>query len=293
MHSAATPPGRVPAAVLAILVHVLFFALLVYGIQWKTHAPEPVMVELWQPPEAAPSQPVAVQKPQVEKISKPEPTVPDPDIALAEKKRKLAEQKARVAEQLAQQQAQQKLVELKEAALKLAEQKLKRQEQQKLAEQKLEQQQKAAQQKVEQQKIEQQKKQAALRQMIAQQSQNELKAESARVLSSSRQAALASKQAAGQSTMRAEYQEKIKAKIRSKIILPEGLQGNPQARFAVSVLPTGDVVQVKLLRPSGQPAYDSAVERAILKASPLPMPPDSALVSEFRDLDLKFSPNEQ
>ena len=288
MRSESATPGRLPAAVLAILVHVVFFALLVYSINWKTHAPEPVMVELWQPPVATSSRSVPEPKSRIEKLSKPEPVVPNPDIALAEKKRKLAEQKGREAEQLAQQQAEQKLAEQK-----LAEQKLKRQqEQQKQAAQQLEQQQKAAQQQAEQQKIAQQKKQAALRQMITQQSQNELNAESARALTNSRQAALASKQAAEQSTMRAQYQDKIKAKIRSKIILPDSLQGNPQARFEVSVLPTGDVVHVKLLRPSGQPAYDSAVERAILKASPLPMPPDAALVNEFRDLDLKFAPNE-
>lgn len=278
MHSAATAPGRVPAAVLAVLVHVVFFALLVYSVHWKTHAPEPVMVELWQPPPAAHVPPVVVPKPRVEDVSKPEPTVPKPDIALAEKKRKLAEQQAREEALLAQQKQEQQKLEQQKAQQKLAEQKLADQ--------------KAAQQKVETQKLEQQKKQAALRQMIAQQQQNELKAESARALSSSRQAALASKQAAEQASMRAQYQDKIKAKIRSKIILPDSLQGNPQARFEVSVLPTGDVVHVKLLRPSGQPAYDNAVERAILKASPLPMPPDSALVNEFRDLDLKFSPNE-
>lgn len=284
MRNIAATRGRLPAAVLAILVHLVFIALLVYSVNWKTHAPEPVMVELWQPPPpVAHVQPAVVPKPPVETVSKPEPTVPKPDIALAEKKRKLAEQQAREEALLARQKQEQQ---------KLEQQKLEQQKaQQKLAEQKLAEQ-KTAQQKAEQQKIEQQKKQAALRQLIANQMQSELKTESAHALTSSRQAALASKKAAEQSSMRAEYQEKIKAKIRSQIRYPEDLQGNPQARFEVSVLPTGDVVHVKLLRPSGQPAYDNAVERAILKASPLPMPPDSALVNEFRDLDLKFSPNE-
>ncbi|ARU32047.1 protein TolA [Sulfuriferula sp. AH1] len=283
MRNTAATRGRIPAAVLAILVHLVFIALLVYSVNWKTHAPEPVMVELWQPPPVTHVQPVVIPKPPVEIVSKPEPTVPKPDIALAEKKRKLAEQQAREEALLAQQKLEQQ---------KLEQQKLEQQKaQQKLAEQK-QAEQKAVQQKAEQQKIEQQKKQAALRQLIANQMQSELKTESAHALTSSRQAALASKKAAEQSSMRAEYQEKIKAKIRSQIRYPEDLQGNPQARFEVSVLPTGDVVHVKLLRPSGQPAYDNAVERAILKASPLPMPPDSALVNEFRDLDLKFSPNE-
>jgi colicin import membrane protein len=53
------------------------------------------------------------------------------------------------------------------------------------------------------------------------------------------------------------------------------------------------VLQVKLLHSSGQSAYDDAVSRAILKASPLPMPPDASLMSQFRDLDLNFARNEK
>ncbi|BBO99952.1 cell envelope integrity protein TolA [Sulfuriferula nivalis] len=286
-------PGRVPAAVLAVLVHAVFFALLVYSLDWKTHAPEPVMVELWQPPPpVVSSQARPRPTPHVEKISKPEPVQPDPDIAIAEKKRKLAEQAAREAELVAQQAA-------KKAAQKLAEQKQAELVQQQQAEQKA-----IAQKQMElaklaehQAKLDAQKqlaqKQAALRQMIAQQTQSELKNESARALTGQKQAAIASKQAAEMSKMQDEYVAKIRAKIRGKTILPDSLQGNPQARFAVSVLPTGEVLQVKLLHGSGQSAYDDAVERAILKASPLPMPPDASLMSQFRDLDLNFSRNEK
>lgn len=284
-------PGRVPAAVLAVLVHAVFFALLVYSLDWKTHAPEPVMVELWQPPPAvASNQAQPRPTPRVEKISKPEPVQPDPDIAIAEKKRKLAEQAARDAELAAQQAA-------KKAAQKLAEQKqaeLVRQAEQKAIAQK---QAELAKQVEHQAKLDAQKqlaqKQAALRQLIAQQTQSELKNESARALTGQKQAAIASKQAAEMSKMQDEYVAKIRAKIRGKTILPDGLQGNPQARFAVSVLPTGEVLQVKLLHGSGQSAYDDAVERAILKASPLPMPPDASLMNQFRDLDLNFARNEK
>ena len=288
MQATAIPPGRGLAAVLAVLVHLLFFALLVYSVNWKNHAPEPVMVELWQ----APSVVAPVQRAAVEKISKPaplqaQPATPNPDIALAKLKRKAAEQKTQQAEQLAQQQLLllQKQLAKQQAQAKLAQQQLL---QKQITEEKLAQEKLAAQQKIEQQ----QKKQATLRKMFAQQTQAQFQNESARALTSNRQAALASKQSAEQARMRAEYSDKIKAKIRNKIILPDGLQGNPQAQFEVLVLPTGEVVQVKLLHPSGQPAYDDAVDRAILKASPLPMPPDPALVGEFRDLQLNFSPTE-
>ncbi|MDH4234089.1 MAG: TonB C-terminal domain-containing protein, partial [Gallionella sp.] len=45
-----------------------------------------------------------------------------------------------------------------------------------------------------------------------------------------------------------------------------------------------------LEKSSGNAAYDNAVERAILKSDPLPLPPDPALFKEFRVLKLKFRP---
>ncbi len=299
----ATPPSpkRGLAAVLAILIHVVFFVLLVFSLDWKTHAPEPVMVELWQPPPPVPvpsPEPPTAVKPVPPEPAKAEPVVPNPDIAL-EQKRKLAAQQQRDAELLAQQQALQKQQEEKKA-----EDKKKKREQKKLAQQQLLQkqqaaelaqeklaEQKAAEQKLVQEKQMQQKKQAALRKMVAQQTRAEFQNESAHALNSSRQAALASKQSAELARMKAAYIEKIKAKVRSMIILPDGLQGNPTAGIDVTVLPTGEVVNVKLVRSSGQPAYDDAVERAILKASPLPLPPDAALAQQFRDLNLKFTPD--
>lgn len=297
MHATPPPPKRGLAATLAILVHVLFFVLLVFSLDWKTHAPEPVMVELWQPPPPTsvitPNTVPAVQPTPPEPV-KTEPVVPNPDIALAEQKRKLAAQQQRDAELLAQQQALQK--QQKE---KKAQQKQEKRDQQKLAQQQLLQKQQAvelaqeklAEQKAAEQKKLLQKKQAALRKLVAQQTRAEFQNESAHALNSSRQAALASKQSAEQAQMRAAYREKIIAKVRGKIILPDGLQGNPSAEIDVTVLPTGEVVNVKLVKPSGQPAYDDAVERAILKASPLPLPPNAALAQQFRDLNLKFTPN--
>ena len=53
-------PGRTPAGVLAVLVHVIFFAFMIFGLNWKTYPPEGMMVDLWSslPPPAAPVQPV-------------------------------------------------------------------------------------------------------------------------------------------------------------------------------------------------------------------------------------------
>ena len=43
---------------------------------------------------------------------------------------------------------------------------------------------------------------------------------------------------------------------------------------------------------AAQTAYDAAVERAILRAQPLPLPPDPALMRQFRELNLVFRPKE-
>ena len=82
--------------------------------------------------------------------------------------------------------------------------------------------------------------------------------------------------------------DKIKIKIRSNIVKPQDLAGNPEAIFDVVQLPTGEVLSVKLRKSSGHKGYDEAVERAILKSSPLPNPDRPELFQ--RGLELKFRP---
>jgi colicin import membrane protein len=86
------------------------------------------------------------------------------------------------------------------------------------------------------------------------------------------------------------YADKIRSKIKSNIVVPTEIKGNPEAIFDVVQLPTGEVLSARLRKSSGYDLYDSAVERAILKSSPLPLPdrPD-----QFRrELQLKFRPQE-
>jgi colicin import membrane protein len=88
----------------------------------------------------------------------------------------------------------------------------------------------------------------------------------------------------------ADYENRIRNKVRQNWILPQDLQGNPEAVFEVVQLPTGEVISVKLMKASGNPAYDTAVERAILKSSPLPLPASRELFS--RVLKLTFRPRD-
>ena len=84
----------------------------------------------------------------------------------------------------------------------------------------------------------------------------------------------------------------IKQKIRSRVVLPPGMSGNPEAVYSVTLLPGGDVLDVRLVKSSGVPAYDDAVERAIHAAEPLPVPGDPDLFQQLREAKYKFRPTE-
>ena len=101
---------------------------------------------------------------------------------------------------------------------------------------------------------------------------------------------LARDAAAARFTAIAGWVDKVRAKIRGNIVLPPDLKGNPEALFLVTQLPTGEVLQARLVISSGHTAYDEAVLRAILKSSPLPKP-DSPGVFE-RELKLTFRPKD-
>ena len=70
--------------------------------------------------------------------------------------------------------------------------------------------------------------------------------------------------------MKEETIAKIKAKIEQNTFAPEGMTGNPRAEFKIVLFPTGEVLSATMLKSSGNPAYDEAVQRGIYKSAPLP-----------------------
>jgi colicin import membrane protein len=126
----------------------------------------------------------------------------------------------------------------------------------------------------EQKALDQQRQERELRDLIAKQ-----QADAARAAAAARAKALN------------EYIARIQAKVKGNWILPAELTGNPQAIFRVVQLPTGEVLSTRLVRSSGNAAYDTAVERAILKSSPLPLPPSRELF--HRELELTFRPHDK
>ena len=91
-------PKSALAGALAVFVHLFFVALLVFGLNWKDHPPEGMIVDIWtelpkpiQEPvksQPQPKQSVPVQEPVKPKIEpqppKPEPPKPVPQKAIAE-----------------------------------------------------------------------------------------------------------------------------------------------------------------------------------------------------------------
>lgn len=251
-------PGQLKAGALALLVHALFLGLMIFGVSWQNKEPAAVEVELWSalPSKVSkPAQPQPKPEPKAETKPKPKPRVVKPEPQAEAKPNKA------------------------EIELKAKEARRKEEEKKKLKEEELKQQKeklKLELEKHEQEKQVQQEKAEKLRQQQAD-------AAAAKAL----KAQEAARQSAAKNMVE-EYTGKIRGKIKSKTILPPDLAGNPQAEFDVTLMPTGEVLNLKLTRSSGSSAYDSAVERAIYKAQPLPLPPDLTLFGEFRELHLKF-----
>ncbi|HEY7787933.1 MAG TPA: energy transducer TonB, partial [Casimicrobiaceae bacterium] len=96
---------------------------------------------------------------------------------------------------------------------------------------------------------------------------------------------------AARSKAQLDWIDRIRNRIRGYIILPPDIPGNPEAIYDIVQLPTGEIIDVKLRKSSGVRAYDDAVQRAILKASPLPRPVPADLFQ--RNLELHFRPLDQ
>jgi len=99
---------------------------------------------------------------------------------------------------------------------------------------------------------------------------------------------LARDAAAARSKGLADWVDKVRARIRSNVVLPQDIKGNPEAIFDVVQLPTGEVLSARLRKSSGTRTLDEAIERAILKSSPLPRPDRTELF--MRSFELKYRP---
>jgi colicin import membrane protein len=111
------------------------------------------------------------------------------------------------------------------------------------------------------------------------------------------QAAQAAKAAAAISSEQEKYMGLISAKIRRNIVMPPDVTANVEAEFLVTLLPDGSLVgDPKMVKSSGNAAYDAAVMRAILKSEPFPLPQEQAVRVRFinpNQIKLKFNSKDE
>jgi colicin import membrane protein len=318
-YSVPKEPGRWRALALAALVHLALLAFFWIGIRWQNETPATIEAEVWDPvakeaaptpqptPRPEPQQPQPVVPPPPPPAETPvpkQPTLPKPDIALEqEKKRKALEQKHLAEEREREAEVRKKKIEeehqaelkRKADAERLAKQKEEQERQERIAKEKereKEQQQRLAKQKEEQEKAKKlaaekaaaeakrKQQEAAENKLAAKMREEDLKRMTAGAVGTG-----GSGEAARSQGGRADsgYAARVAAKIRSNIsfVVPEGLANNPEAEFVVNLLPDGSVASVRKTRSSGVPGFDEAVLRAIEKSQPYPRDKSGSVPSSF------------
>lgn len=286
-------PSRWPAITLAVAVHALLLAFLWFGINWQNNEPVQVEAEVWDmkvqaaappppPPEEVEPQPEPEPAPAPKVVEQPvEQPVAAPDINLErEKQRK---------EQLKQQQEEREREAAKareeEKAKELADKKA---AEKKLAQEKKEAEKKAADEKKKAEKLAKAKAEAADKAKLQKLRADDLKRMMAGATGTTGSAA---KSTAPRSDTG--YLASITSKIKSTTTYAGStdVPGNPKVSFRVEQLPTGEILSVKKIKSSGVPSFDDAVEKGIIKSSPLPKKKDGtverSLVVDFsmKDLD--------
>lgn len=104
-----------------------------------------------------------------------------------------------------------------------------------------------------------------------------------------RQAAAAARKAKLMSEAE-KYKVLIVAAISKQWILPENVDQHLKSQFQIRLAPDGTVLDVDLASSSGNPILDRSAEKAIYKASPLPVPSNTELFEIFRNIRLTVRP---
>ncbi|MEO8383855.1 MAG: TonB C-terminal domain-containing protein [Betaproteobacteria bacterium] len=262
---ARSEPGKLPAALLAVIVHGGFFALIVFGVSWQVRLPEPAFAEIWDklPPiqnvVAAPEPPTAVVEPE------PEPVRPDPP-----KVEKVEEPKIAPKIEKAPPQPSQADIQLQ----------VKREKLEKLEREKKLREEKALQDKQKLADIEKKRKEDEAKLKAAQKlAEERLRAEQA-----TKDAAAATARSAAQT----DYGNKIAKLIRDRANIPDSVTGRPEVSVRLRLLVNGVILDAQVVKPSGDKVYDDAVERAINGIRNWPQPENADLFGGRRELILNI-----
>ncbi len=279
-HDKPRQPGRIRAVLLALAVHGLFFGLIVFGVSWQNRPAPPLEAELWKdlPPvkaakSAEPSpEPPAPQPPPPEP-PRPEPPKPEPPRPAPPKPEPAKVEPPRPDPAIAERREREKKEQEKR-------ERLEREKKEKLDRQKAEE---------AKQKAEDTKKKREAEEAEKKRKAEEDKARAAKARADAEAKAAAEAVASRQQAELGKFTEGIRAKIRGRANVPDTVTGRPEIQVRITILPGGEVLDIKIEKPSGNRIYDEAIVRAIRSASPLPVPPaNSELFPRFRDLKLNI-----
>lgn len=288
---------------LALVVHGLLVAALTWGVGWQKDAPPVVFeAELWSrlPQEAAPRAvepppaPPALPEPERRVEPEPKPT-PRPPVAQPDP----AERQADIATALAKKKADAERREREEAAKrraendKLAAEKLAAEK--KLAAERKVALDKAAAEKEREQKMAEQKREQERRQAtekreaeLAKQQRDE---QMRRIMGQAGASGGAESRGSAQQSSGPSpgYAGRVAARIKPNVVFTDLAPGNPRAEVEVRTLPDGTITSTKLVKSSGNAAWDDAVLRAIDRTGGLPRDTDGrvppALIIGLRPQD--------
>ena len=288
MHLELAPPpaqGLGRSLGLALVVHLLLLIALTWGISWPTDSTPAVEAELWSalPKAAAPPPPPPAPEPSPEppppppapKV-KPTPPAPSRDADIAIAKQKKAEQEKKLAQE---QLKLKKQTEQKEKEKALEQQR--QREKEKAQEQREKKELALKEQKEKDRKDKERKEQEAKRA-----AQDERKLQAMRDENLRRMAGMAgatgSPNATGDalraSGPSASYGGRIIARVKPNIVFnPDDVSGNPVAEVEVRTAPDGKIMSRKLIKSSGNKAWDEAVIKALDKTDTLPRDTDGTI----------------
>ncbi|MCA3030260.1 MAG: TonB C-terminal domain-containing protein [Rhodocyclaceae bacterium] len=251
-------PRRAIAGAFAIVVHIGFFALIIFGVSWQVKMPSPISAELW-----------STLPPAVNRVAEPPPAPQEEPAAPPEPKvaeRKVAEQKV----------AEPNKADIALKAKKEREEKLQREKEEKLAAE--------LKKRDEQKRTEDKRKAEEDKQRKADDAKRKAEADKVRQEAEARAAAAQSARDKAVS----DYTGKIAALIRNRANIPDSVTGQPIIQVRVRLLTNGTVFEATVGNPSGNKAYDDAVERAINGIRQWPVPDDPEILGRQRELLLNI-----
>jgi len=249
---------------LAFAMHVLFLVLLVFGVSWQHKQIDSAMVvDLWRDLPVAEAPRPEVTPPAPAPVVKPEPPPPAPKV---EVKPPPPKPEPAVKPDIALKDKQEKERKLKEQA-----------EAKKRADEKA-------------REAEAEKKKRAEAEALKKKQAAEAEAKRVANEQAKAQEAVAAQQAAAAKREVDKYLDGIRTKVKRFVVVPPSLQGNPEAEVVVTLLPGGEVLNVRVKKSSGNTAYDEAVERAVRRAQPFEVPTGDAFQRNFREFTMAFRP---